>query len=393
VKILSIVSSGFEQGGAEQSVVSYNDAFRKMGHVVRTISSDANPEVKHFSDYEFRAIPTRGFKSFFYSLFNPSAYKVTKLVLKEFQPDVVLLNTMQQVSPSVLLALKKYPTIQCVHGPEAFTKSLLAWHMDKANFKNLDYDLDNLTLGGKLRYMLLRNLYVPAYKFGFKNIKRFLVFSSYTKNILVKDGFTTKPIDCIPIGIKLPETQTNMKKENGSIVYVGRLEKFKGVMDLINAMPSVLESVPDARLELAGDGSYLSELKERVEQLGLKNSVEFKGQVSQVNVARMFAKATTVVVPSTWPETFGKVGVEAMGLGAPVVATDVGGVRDWLHDGQNGILVEPGNPDQLANAIVKIINNPKLRADMSKYARSSTEDFTTDRFARNLLHVIGESVG
>lgn len=392
MKILSIVSSGYEQGGAEASIVSYNEAFRTMGHEVRTIASDSRPDIPHFSDYEFQAIPTTGIKSFIYTFFNPSAYTITKKVLLDFQPDVVLLHTMQQVTPSVLWTLRRYPTIQCVHGPEAFTTSLLPWHMSRANFKNGEYDLRNLTLGGKLHYLLLRYVYVPTYKLGFRNIAKFLVFSSYSRDLLQQDGFTMKPIAVIPIGMKLPYAMDGVKKEAHTIVYVGRLEKFKGVMDLVNAMPAVLQAIPDARLELAGDGACLPELKARVQELGLRKVVILKGHISQKSVAQLVARASVVVMPSTWPETFGKVGIEAMGLGTPVVASDVGGVRDWLHDKKNGLLVEPGKTDQLSRAIVRVLSDSKLQSQMSENARQSAADFTAEKFADNLLQVIRETV-
>jgi glycosyltransferase involved in cell wall biosynthesis len=392
MKILSIISSGYEQGGVETTVVSYNAIFRKLGHEVRTISSNSHPEAPHYSDYEFNAIPSKGIKSFLYTLINPSAYKVTKKVLKEFQPDIVLLHTMQQATPSVLLALKQYPTIQCVHGPEAFTTSLLAWHMNKSSFKNEDYNLSNLTRSGKFRYFLLRHVYVPTYKFGFRNINKFLVFSEFTRDMLEKDGFTMKPIACIPLGIKLPHPLTATKSKNNSILYVGRLEIFKGVMDLINAMPAVLKIIPNAQLLLAGEGSYLPELKERENQLGITQSVTFKGHISQKSVAQLYSEATVVVVPSTWPETFGKVGIEAMSMGTPVIASDVGGVKDWLHNKINGFLVMPNNSSQLTRVIIKILSDSKLRNKMSKNALESATNFTADRFAQNLLQVIKETV-
>jgi glycosyltransferase involved in cell wall biosynthesis len=210
--------------------------------------------------------------------------------------------------------------------------------------------------------------------------------------MLEKDGFTMKPIACIPLGIKLPHPLTATKSKNNSILYVGRLEIFKGVMDLINAMPAVLKIIPNAQLLLAGEGSYLPELKERENQLGITQSVTFKGHISQKSVAQLYSEATVVVVPSTWPETFGKVGIEAMSMGTPVIASDVGGVKDWLHNKINGFLVMPNNSSQLTRVIIKILSDSKLRNKMSKNALESATNFTADRFAQNLLQVIKETV-
>jgi glycosyltransferase involved in cell wall biosynthesis len=265
--------------------------------------------------------------------------------------------------------------------------------MDKSSFKSQDYDLSNLTLSGKIRYFILCRVYVPAYKLGFRNIDKFLVFSSFTRDILKKDGFTMKPISFIPLGIELPNTRTTVKRKANTIVYVGRLEKFKGVMDLINAIPEVLKKIPNARLEIAGEGSAALELRQRVDQLGIKQSVSFKDRISQLSVAKLYSCASVVVMPSTWPEPFGKVGIEAMSRGTPVIATDVGGVRDWLHDRVNGFLVKPSDPSQLSRAIVKILSDTKLREKLSKNARKTGAGFTAEKFAQRLLGLIKETAG
>jgi glycosyltransferase involved in cell wall biosynthesis len=106
----------------------------------------------------------------------------------------------------------------------------------------------------------------------------------------------------------------------------------------------------------------------------------------------LYSEATVVVVPSTWPETFGKVGIEAMSMGTPVIASDVGGVKDWLHNKINGFLVMPNNSSQLTRVIIKILSDSKLRNKMSKNALESATNFTADRFAQNLLQVIKETV-
>ncbi|HSW79453.1 MAG TPA: glycosyltransferase, partial [Candidatus Saccharimonadales bacterium] len=94
------------------------------------------------------------------------------------------------------------------------------------------------------------------------------------------------------------------------------------------------------------------------------------------------------VLPSTWPETFGKVGVEAMSVGRPVVATDVGGVRDWLYDGKNGFLVEPNHPEQIAEKIITILSSKTKIQKMSKEAAKTSQDFAIENMAFNIEKLI-----
>ncbi|HEX9153497.1 MAG TPA: glycosyltransferase family 4 protein [Candidatus Saccharimonadales bacterium] len=392
MKILSILSSGYEQGGAETAVVIYDRALKRLGHDSRIMSSDARPDKAHFSDYEFKAIPATGLKSVTYSIFNPSAYRLTKKVLREFQPDVVVLNTMQQVTPSVLFLLRNYPTIQCVHGPEAFTTSLLTWHMGRASFKNQDYDVKQLTLIGRLRYLYLRLVMGSAYKLGFHNVNRFVVFSEYMERLLHRDGFK-QPVSTVRLGVDLAEFTTAARQNPPVIGYVGRLESFKGVSDLLDAMPLVLQKQPAASLVIAGDGADAATLRAHANELGIKHAVTFKGHVSQRALQGLYREMSVLVMPSRWPEAFGKVGVEAMSVGTPVIATNVGGVTDWLHDGKNGLLTEPCDPTMLADRILALMQGPKCRETMGMQARKTAEGFTNKAYTVRLIDVIKETVG
>lgn len=393
MKVLSIVSSGYEQGGVETTVVAYNKIFRERGHDVRILSSNMRPDMPHYSDYEFAMIPSHSVKKLINAAFNIDAYKITKKTLKEFQPDVVILHTMQQVTPSILFLLKKYPTIQCVHGPEAFTPSLLAWHLSRKSFRNNDYDLHNLTFLGKVRYLCLRYPYNLFYKIGFKNVDRFLVFSSYTDQLLKKDGFK-KQISYIPNGVKLYKIseKINDNTKVPIIGYAGRLESYKGVVDLLKAMPLILKKIPAARLTIVGEGSYSGELQNSVVDMGIEKAVSFKGHLGRNDIAKFYADLSVLVMPSIWPETFGKVGVEAMSTGTPVVATDVGGVRDWLKDSVNGFLIKPSRPEQIRGSVIKILEDDELNRTMRREARKTAEYFSMDKFADNLLDVIQSTI-
>jgi len=392
MKILSVISSGYEQGGVETTLVAYRAAFRDMGHDTRVLASDIRPDLPHYADYEFKAIPPRGFRKVINTIFNFSAYRVCRKVLRDFRPDVVILHTMHQVTPAVLLQLRKYPTIQCVHGPEVFTTSLLPWYLSLSSFKNRDYDLAHITLAGRIWYWVLRYPYSLLYNLALKNVNRFLVFSTYTRRILRQDGFDPQLISYVPSGVK-PMNRSEASRqavEPPTITYAGRLEKYKGVDSLIASMTEVREQWPSARLVIAGEGTYADQLKEHVRTLGLSDSVKFIGHIDQSGLGDFYANSTVTVMPSTWPETFGKVGIEAMSVGTPVVATNVGGITDWLHDNENGILVPPSQPDQLAKAITRIIQDPALHAALSSNASKTVDMFSMERYIENLLRNVTE---
>jgi glycosyltransferase involved in cell wall biosynthesis len=96
--------------------------------------------------------------------------------------------------------------------------------------------------------------------------------------------------------------------------------------------------------------------------------VTFTGWLDRGALAALYEQAAVFALPSAWPEPFGIVGLEAMSAGLPVVATDVGGVRQWLADGETGIAVRPRDPRAFAAALGTLLGDPDMRARMGAAA-------------------------
>lgn len=154
------------------------------------------------------------------------------------------------------------------------------------------------------------------------------------------------------------------RQRENRIVYVGRLEDFKGVDVLIDAFCKVMGNHKDYRLDIYGDGRDRECLQQKVKSLGMAESVIFHGRVQ--DVPSNIGSARLLVLPS-YIEGMPNVLIEAVGLGLPVVATDVCGVRDIVEDGKNGIVVPIHDEKALAQAMLKIIEDERLAAEMSEY--------------------------
>lgn len=383
MRILKIVSSGFEEGGVENGIVLMNPIFKKYGHEIRVMASDRFMEKPRFDDYTFRSI--NGFKigKYFFHLFHPYSFFKLKKVIKEWNPDVVDIHTMSEVSPSVFFALRNTPTILSIHGPEEFTKSLLNWYLPTSEFKNDSHNLKDLKFYGKLHYLYIRFLVLPIYLLGIKFSNATVVTNSkYMNKMVASDGI--KNI-LVTYGANLLNNKKIIDKK--IIAYVGRLEKYKGVDVLLNAMPKILEQVPDATLILAGEGSFKTKLENLVINLGIESNVKFIGFCDKDRVGKLYEESTLVVVPSIWVEAFGKVGIEAMSVGRPVVASNVGGMSDWLIDGRNGYFVSPGNHEEISDAVIKLLMNKELMEDFSKNARLTAEKFTLENHVKLITKI------
>lgn len=385
MKILRIINSGFQEGGAENGIVLLQPILEKKGHIIRTLASDSRPDLPHFNSYSFKSIVPYGVKKYFYYTFNPNSYLTLKMILKEFKPDVVNLHTMAQVSPSVLFLLKKYPTVLTIHGPEAFTKSLLPWYLPISDFKNGEYNINDLRFIGKMRYFYFRYIIGLIYRFGLRNVDIFITMSKYMQNLMFQDGLQTT---YIPNGTTLLEYKPFKKEEiTNTLVYAGRLEKFKGVDYLIEAMPEIISEFPDTQLFIAGDGGKKNDLEILTNKLNLGSNVKFLGHLNRNELEKLYQRSAIVIMPSTWPEAFGKIGIEAMSVGRPIVASDVGGISDWLIDGQTGFMIPPKDSKAIAEAVIKLLSNHNLLTEMSKKARAKSEEFDLNKHADEIERI------
>ncbi len=151
------------------------------------------------------------------------------------------------------------------------------------------------------------------------------------------------------------------------IFFVGRLEWEKGPDLVVKAMPRVLTDFPNAKLILAGKGSYTDQLITMIQELGLEDSVQLAGFISDETRDELYAVADVAVFPSRY-EPFGIVALEAMAAGAAVVVSDVGGLSEVVEHGLTGLRVAP-TPEAHADAILDILHHPHLAAERARRAQ------------------------
>ena len=169
------------------------------------------------------------------------------------------------------------------------------------------------------------------------------------------------------------------------VLYTGRLWARKGLFDLINSANIIKEVIPEIKFVICGTGPLMQKLKERVHDLKLENQVQFLGRVSRESLLNIYQNATLQVVPSIY-EGLPTVILEGMSCGLPIVATDIGGNRDIIVHGQNGLLVPPASPSSMADMIVKLWSSDNLREELGKNARETIlRKFTWDKIVSDFL--------
>ena len=163
--------------------------------------------------------------------------------------------------------------------------------------------------------------------------------------------------------------------------YVGRIEPRKGVLDLIAAVPAIRAGAPGTRVVIAGDDPYRTD-PVYLHRVRAARDVEHLPWVE--NAPGVMRHLDVLVAPSH-QEPFGTVLSEAMAVGTPVVATRVGGLAEVVDDGVTGVLVEPGDPDALADGVLRVLAR---RAEMGAAARESARRFGADAYAERVAALI-----
>jgi glycosyltransferase involved in cell wall biosynthesis len=223
----------------------------------------------------------------------------------------------------------------------------------------------------------------------------FLAISESTRDDLVHRGIPRERVDVVRCGLDHGAYSVTVPPETRVqplVVFVGRLRKYKGAQILLRALPGVLRRVPEARLSVVGDGPYRSRLEALAHSLGIADRVEFLGVRSQAEKVEILNRALVLVAPSP-REGWGLTVIEANACGAPVVASRSPGLVESVRDGETGILVPHGDPEALAGAIARLLEDKPLRLRMAKAGIDWARGFTWERCYRESRAVIERAAG
>jgi len=206
--------------------------------------------------------------------------------------------------------------------------------------------------------------------------KEINVASQYIKKTLQRE--TDTPIHVVYVGAD-PQKFTPEKKSDDyayDILYVGRIEKYKGLEVLVQAL-SMIKTRRNFTCCIIGRGNYLKTLKDYVRQKRLHENVTFLDYVP--DVARYMASTKVFVLPSLWAEPLGVVLLEAQSCGVPVIGTLGGGVPEIVVDGKTGLLVPRGDPNALAEELLYLLDNEGVRQSMGKAGRTHVINGFTEK--------------
>jgi len=210
--------------------------------------------------------------------------------------------------------------------------------------------------------------------------------SEYKKKFIECLGIEAEKIRVIPNGIEMPNLEHN--SDGKAVLTAARLVPWKGLDILLDALALVKQEIPDVRLKIAGEGPERNNLEKQVAEIGLKKNVEFLGGVPHAEVYRLMACADAYALPSFY-DPAPHAPLEALSVGTPVIASRVGGVPEVVNK-ENGVLVKPGEPEELASGLLKVLKHPNLRAKMGAAGIKTAKKYEWSTIVDKIEGVYGE---
>jgi len=372
------------RGGEDRCVELLSELLTAKGH-----------KVLPFFKYS-RAVETFGWTrrlalpfEMFYSLPTRSAIQQT---VKADSPQLAYIHNLYPfISPSVLRVFKDHgiPMILTMHAYKPLCTNGL--------FFTQGHICEKCGNGNYIHGILnnCRNSYTESvvYAISFAihrqlkliepNVDIFITPSDFLKRKLIQYGYPENKIIVIPHFVPMIKNYTGKSNTRDYVVYFGRLSFEKGIITLLNAA----KLIPHIGIVIIGDGPLRLRVSNHIQEEKL-NNVRTMGYLSGDDLFSVISGASFTIVPSESYETFGYSAIESLYLGRPVVASRIGGLPEIIDDRINGLLFEPGNPQDLAQKIDDLWSNPDRVNELGLNGEQKAKtQYTPERFYERLSYV------
>jgi alpha-maltose-1-phosphate synthase len=304
------------------------------------------------------------------SILTLSVNRLLRSLEKKF--DIVHVHT-----PMPLPVITSIPLITTVHTPML---------IDSKYHETVD-------LKSMLEKMQSSYVYPPLESSLFKISQKITAVSRTVAAELSYYGVDSSSVDVLNNGVN---SQIFYPRKLGTpssekyILYVGVLRARKGLFDLIECAAILSKIRPSVKFIICGSGPLKEKIIRVVKEKGLEKQVIFPGWISRTELIRLIQNATIQVIPSHY-EGLPTVLLEAMACGLPVVATNIGGNNEVIKSGVNGLLIPAKQPNLMARALLKLLDDPLLRENLGVAARKTIlSNFTWDKVADKILNCYKE---
>ena len=402
MKILLVNKFHYLKGGCEKYYFELGDLLKQHGHEIAFFSMKSDKNVKtNEKEYFVDEIDlNNGSKLKALDVIYSKKNKRKMLqVIEDFKPDVIHLNNFQrQLSESIVEAAnkKKVPVVFTAHDVQAICPAITMLDTKKQicelckNGKYLNCIKKKCVKDSLLKSMLaaFEGKYYRVKKVYNKKISWIVVPSNFYKQKMIEDGIEEKHITAIHNFVDLDEYNLELQDE-GFALYIGRLSKEKGILNLIEAF----SSIEGRKLFIAGDGPEKQRIENIIKERHIENRIVLLGYLKQEKVKEYICKARFVVVPSIWYENCPYSVMETLAIGKPVIGANIAGIPELVNDKINGLLYKYDSISELEAKMKILYENPKLAKQYGENAKKiATDDYDKEKYYSKIMDIYNKVI-
>ena len=384
MKILIIHNHYLEKGGEDKVVSSEKSLLEEHGQEI-ILYVRSNEDIKRLSFFKKIIFVLRELN------FSTAVYKEIKEIVRKERPDIAHIhNIFLSITPSVYLALKEenVPIVQSLHNYRFFCLKGTFFNKGKICEKCKNKQFFNAVAGKCWRDSLLISFFLARLLYKGRSflemIDSYIVMSKFSREKFIEFGLDKKRM-YLKTNFLTIEPQENKQDDNYAL-FIGRLVDYKGIGTLVEAF----KITPSFNLKIIGDGPLKKEVNNFTSS---RNNIEWLGRMGEDSVFEAIKHSSFLVFPSECYENMPVVIMESFAFSKPVLASNLGAIKEFVIDGANGILFESGDAKDLAAKVSYLFSHPKERIEMGKNANKFyREQFNKEKNYRDLMNIYTETI-
>ncbi len=358
-----------ERGGEDLSFEAERRALEYAGVTVHT-----------YVDTNHRVDAIGGMRTALRCIWSLEAQRDVRQIIREIRPQLMhVQNSFPLISPSIYYAARaeNVPIIQSIRNYRLLCPNALFYRDNQVcedcmgrrfAWPGVVHACYRGSRAGSAAIAAMQTLHGGLGSWNQK-VDHFIALSEFGRQKMIEGGLPAEKISVKP-NFVFPDPGPS-DEEREFILFVGRLSDEKGVATMLKAWEAIHDKVP---LVIAGRGPASGIVQEASERL---SGVTWLGSQPIDRIYELMGRATALVFPSEWYETFGRVVIEAYARSTPAIASDLGAISELIHPGETGYLFEPANERSLAEAALKLWNHPDRARNMGRNGRALFEQHYT----------------
>ena len=357
-------------GGGGTYVINTTDNLIKSGHDVHNLIITSNPR-RHFKiglkncKVIIHPKSTGLIDTYKELIFDFELYRKIRKEINLFEPDIIHFHSLQYTK-TLFLSSRYIPKIFTSHSLSSIFPQFDIFYVRGYNDYHGEIDLRlHKIFNMKLRTLIIDHIFLSDKIWKRLFLKKIICPSKHMTLLCRQGGYRN--------AIKLNYYQnisqiTSSKQEY--ILFVGRLDKSKGVEDLIHAFKKCTLINEKLKLIIVGDGKHRKYLENMSKELNLNKNIFFKGEIKHRDISRFYRNALLVVIPSMGPEGSPIVAYESMNHAKPIIIYNIGGLNELIVHNKNGFIVNKHDIEDLKDKIVYLTKNKKKAKNMGEEGRN-----------------------